>query len=66
MKETPIDSKRGISFSPRKIKINCAGLFKKAHHIESAETYLTEKTYKLSKTNESSSPPGSTGQNTHL
>lgn len=39
------------------------GMFKNAHRIEARETYLlSDKTYKLSKTNESSSPHHSNGR----
>lgn len=48
------------SLSPRKTK---PSLFKDARKIQSTETYLIhEKTYKLSKTNESSSPRFSKGK----
>jgi hypothetical protein len=52
IRETLLEANRGTSLSPRKNKLGSSGLFKNAHQIDSAETYLlNEKTYKLSKTN---------------
>ncbi len=40
IRETLVDSNRGSSLSPAKIKRNPSGLFKNAHQIQTNETYL--------------------------
>lgn len=41
IRETLIEASRGASLSPRKNKQGSAGLFRNAHQIDSAETFLT-------------------------
>ena len=65
IRETLVEASRGASFSPRKNKQGSAGLFKNAHQIDSAETFLNEKKH-LSNTNASSSPNDSEGSGHQL
>lgn len=41
IRETLLQANREPSFSPRKNRLNSPGLFKNAHRISSAETFLT-------------------------
>lgn len=66
IRETVIDSTRGISVSPRKNKLSSGGLFRNAHQIAAADTFLPDKAHRLANTNGSSSPRGSEGQQAHL
>jgi hypothetical protein len=51
------DGKPCSSLSPHRHRQSASKLFHDAHHIRSQETFLvSDKTYKLSNTNESSSP----------
>lgn len=51
------DSSQALSLSPRKNRLSPGRLFRNAHQITPADTYLPEKTNRLTTTNGSSSPP---------
>lgn len=51
------DQNQALSLSPRKNRLSPGRLFRNARQISTAETYLPDKTNRLTTTNGSSSPP---------